>query len=124
MKAGVPNIREYEAKMEEDLTMHEQQFSSLKREHAELEAEVERMTSSLIELRTKLERLEQNKKVFCLHLSLVRTETWWDHVTNNDGLELTLSSTTLIRGLVCMKRWLSPHETTVRTGSASINRCC
>jgi len=86
MKAGVPNIREYEAKMEEDLTMHEQQFSSLKREHAELEAEVERMTSSLIELRTKLERLEQNKKVFCLHLSFVGTETWWDNFTSNGGL--------------------------------------
>lgn len=69
-KAGVPSIREYEAKMEEDLTHHEQNLSSLKREQAEMEAEVERVRNSLTELGTKLERLEQHKSVPLLALSL------------------------------------------------------
>eukprot|EP00892_Ulva_mutabilis_P002473 jgi/Ulvmu1/12226/UM086_0016.1 len=61
-KAGVPNIRQYEVKMEEDLMQHEQQLSCLKREHAELEAEADRMKSSLTELSTKLERLEEKRQ--------------------------------------------------------------
>lgn len=69
-KAGVPSIREYEAKMEEDLTHHEQNLSSLKREHAEMEAEMERVSNSLTELGTKLDRLEQRQTVLRLSLSL------------------------------------------------------
>lgn len=75
-KAGVPNIRQYEAKLEADLAQFEQHFSSLKREHAELEAEIEHVTNSLTEMSTHLERLEQKKQVSCVCLILKSIYDW------------------------------------------------
>lgn len=63
--AGVPNIREYEAKMEEELAQNEQKLSSWKRERAELGAEVERLHNSLTEINTKLDLSLQKKAVPC-----------------------------------------------------------